>query len=140
MTTPAVEVRTFAVTIPAGTAQASPVTVPITMPAREVLWVHWTVPPGAAGLMGWALTMSGGVNVIPTGSGFIVTDDDSDTWNLAQQPDSGAWEVTGYNTDVYDHKVILNFGLGLVGVSTAPPALTPSASLSSSPPAVITAS
>lgn len=117
MSTPAVEVRSFQVTIPAGTPQTSPYTQDIFFPVREVVQVHWKVPPGPSGLMGWRLTMSGGNAVIPTGGGWIVADGEDATWPFEGLPDSGAWEVTGYNTDIYDHTVYLDFLLALVGGS-----------------------
>jgi len=123
MSAPAAEVRSFQVTIPAGTPLADPVTQEIWFPAREVLGVHWKVPPGPAGLMGWRLTMSGGNAVIPTGGGWIVTDNDSATWSLQGQPDSGYWELTGYNTGIYNHTVYLDFLLDLVGAQQTTPAL-----------------
>lgn len=134
MTTPAsgaVEIRAFKVTIPAGTAIDDPVTIDVSFPPRLVQAVHWKVPPGPSGLMGWRLTMSGGVAVIPTGGGWVITDNDSDTWPLTGQPDSGAWEVTGYNTDIYDHAVYVDFLLELVGSGTPPTVLTADAALSS---------
>lgn len=131
MTTPAAEVRSFAVTIPAGTPAAAPVTTLVSFPPRLVTGVRWTVPPGPSGLMGWRLTMSGGVAVIPTGGGWIIADDASGTWPLTGMPDSGAWEVTGYNTDVYDHTVYLVFLLDTVPVPVMPTVLPSNADLSS---------
>lgn len=139
MSTPAVEVRAFAVTIPAGTPEASPVTQDIFFPVREVTAVSWKVPPGPSGLMGWRLTMSGGNPVVPAAGGWIVADGQADTWPLQDLPDSGAWEVTGYNTGAYDHTVYLTFLLDLV---TSGPATTPqlaSAAISNPPPSTITA-
>lgn len=134
MTTPAagaVEIRTFQVTIPAGTAQSAPQTTDVPFPSRIVQAVTWKVPPGPSGLMGWRLTMSGGNAVLPTGGGWVVADDQTDTWPLADQPDSGAWEVTGYNTDVYDHTVYLTFLLATVPVPAAPAVPLSNADLSS---------
>ena len=137
MTTPAVEVRTFAVTIPAGTPETAPVTQDIFMPVREVTSVGWKVPPGPSGLMGWRLTMSGGTAVIPTGGGWVVADDQDDTWPLQDLPDSGAWEVTGYNTGAFPHTVYLTFLLDLVtGEAVTTPQLA-SAAISAPPPSTI---
>lgn len=133
MTTPApaaAEIRASAVTIPAGTPQAAPVTVDVSFPPRLVQAVHWQVPPGPSGLMGWRLTMSGGVPVIPYGGGWIIADDRSDTWPVTGMPDSGAWEVTGYNTDIYDHTVYLEFLLALDAPPAAGLQVIPSAQLS----------
>lgn len=138
MTTPAAEVRSFAVTIPAGTTPAVPFTADVSFPPRLVVGVHWKVPPGPSGLMGWRLTMSGGNAVIPTGGGWIIADNESATWPLTGQPDSGAWEVTGYNTDIYDHTVYLDFLLDLVAAPSAPTTLPSNSALSS--PASVSAS
>lgn len=123
MSTPAVEVRSFAVTIPAGTPVTAPYTQDIFFPARIVTGIHWKVPPGPSALMGWRLTMSGGNAVIPTGGGWIIADDEDATWPLADQPDSGAWELTGYNTDIYQHTVYVDFFLDLVGQAVSSPQL-----------------
>jgi len=128
VSTPAVEIRSFAVTIPSGTLESAPYTEDIFFPARIVTGVHWKVPRGPSGLMGWRLTMSGGNAVIPAGGGWIITDDDSDTWPLTGQPDSGAWELTGYNLGSYDHTVYLTFLLDLVGQTITNPALVTVAS------------
>lgn len=131
MTTPAAEVRSFVVTIPANTPLTAPVTTAVSFPPRTVTGVHWKVPPGPSGLMGWRLTMNNGLPVVPIGGGWIITDDDSDTWTLTGQPDSGAWEVTGYNTDIYDHAVYVDFLCDLIGQTPAPLALPSNAELSS---------
>lgn len=149
MTTAAREVRSFQVTIPAGTPASAPYTADVSFPPRELLGVHWKVPPGPSGLMGWRLTMSGGLPVIPTGGGWVITDGDSDTWEVESQPDSGAWEVTGYNTDIYDHSVYLDFLVALTGVpatvlpaqpiSAAGLSQMPAASVPAGPPAAAAA-
>ena len=130
MTTPAAEIRSFTATIPAGTTSDAPVTIDIPFPPRIVEAVTWQVPPGPSGLMGWRLTMSGGNAVIPSGGGWIIADDRVGTWPLHGYPDSGAWEVTGYNTDVYDHTVYLEFLLGLLGAGPVPLILPSNADLS----------
>lgn len=116
----ALEVRYFAAVIPAGTPLAVPVTVDVSFPPRTVTQVTWRVPPGPSGLMGWRLSM-GGVQVLPTNAGaWVVTDDERDTWPVTGLPDSGAWQVTGYNTDIYDHTVYLTFLLDLPGAVPSP--------------------
>lgn len=127
------EIRSFAVTIPAGTPLTAPVTVPIVFPPRTVVQVDWQVPPGPAGLMGWALTIDG-QPVIPRNPGaFIVADARIQSWPLEGYPDQGQWQVTGYNTDIYDHAVYLDFLLELNGTTTAQPVQLPNEALSSPP-------
>lgn len=134
MSTPAVEIRSFAVTIPAGTAVASPLISQISFPARVVTEIHWRVPSGPAGNLGWKLTMSNGQAVLPTNGQYIITDDKADVWTVINQPDSGKWEVTAYNTDIYDHTVYLDFFLDLVGQAPTVTTFIPDAALSSPPP------
>lgn len=115
------EVYRFQVTIPAGTAQTTPFRQDTVIPVRTVNTVEIRVPPGPSGLMGFALTM-GGVNVLPQQAGaYIVTDDESISWPLDGLPDTGAWQLTGYNTDVFDHTVYLRFLVDVVpaGPSTS---------------------
>lgn len=128
------EIRTFAVTIPAGTPLATPFVQAITFPPRIVTAIHWKVPPGPSGLMGWALTIAGNP-VIPRVQGtYFVTDNDSDTWTLEGYPDQGQWQLAGYNTDIYDHTVFLDFLLDQISAGSATPAQIPNADLSSPAP------
>lgn len=105
------EVRSFDPTIPAGTAVAAPVTIDLAMPARTVRWVRIRIPPGPAGVMGFALAASG-ISIIPFGAGqWVIGDDEVLEWPLEGQIDSGAWQLRGYNTGVYAHTLHLTFGL-----------------------------
>lgn len=114
------EVRQYAVTITAGTTQAAPSLTTLTMPARIVRKVRVRVPKGPSGLMGFALA-SGGVPVIPWGSGqWFVTDDEEIILELDGQITSGAWQLRGYNTGVYDHTVQLTFYLDPPQVAVVP--------------------
>lgn len=115
------EVRAFQATIPAGTTQAAPVRISVAFPVRKVDVLEIIVPPGPSGLMGFAVTM-GGINVIPVvPNTYIVTDDEKITWPLDGLPESGAWQLSGYNTDVFDHTVYLRW---LVDIVTASPGLS----------------
>jgi len=118
------EVYTFQATIPAGTAQATPFRQSLTIPVRKVDTLEIVVPPGPSGQMGFAITM-GGVNVLPLQSGqYIVTDDQKITWPIENLPTSGAWQLTGYNTDVWPHTVYLWFLVDQVSMPGTQPLLT----------------
>lgn len=122
---PATEVRSFQVTVPAGTLQSAPQQTELTMPAREVDSIEIVVPPGPQGEMGFALT-SGGKTIIPEQLGeWIVADDEKITWELQNQIDSGGWQLTAYNTGAYDHVVYLRFLVNLPAAQTTPRALQP---------------
>lgn len=115
------EIREFTVLIPHGTPKTAPLVTDISFPSREVIAVSWRVPPGPSGLMGWALT-SAGTPVIPIQPGtYIVTDNQSATWNLEGYLDSGNWQLTGYNDGLYDHTVYLTFLLDLPGTAEVSP-------------------
>lgn len=119
------EVRTYAVAIPAGTLEADPYVADLDMPARDVVGVRVRIPPGPAGLVGWALG-SAGVRVIPWGEGqWIVADDEVIEWPLAGQIQSGAWQLQGYNLGVYDHTVYVTFLLDPPGARAGATLLSP---------------
>ena len=105
------EVRSFAVTIPAGTAVATPQTTALTIPPRIVRWVRLRVPPGPAGSVGFRLA-SGGVQVIPWDPGtWLVYDNESTQWDLEGQLQTGAWQLQGYNIGRWDHTIYVTMGL-----------------------------
>jgi hypothetical protein len=83
------------------------------MPARIVRRVRVRVPPGPAGLLGWALGAAG-QRVLPWGDQqYMVMDDESITWDLEGQITSGAWQLQAYNTGLYDHTVYVTFELDM---------------------------
>jgi len=110
----------FSPTTPAGTAEATPYSTNLTMPALEVVTIEWKVPPGPCGHLGWALGLAGEV-VIPQGAGtWIVTDDESGSWTLDEQPNSGSWYFEAYNTGIYNHTVYFRFLLNPLAPATPP--------------------
>ena len=109
----ATEVQHFTATVPAGTPLAAPVTVAIAMPVRVVARIDWRVPNGPMGVFGWQLAM-GGVKVFPTlGDSYVIANDEHGTWAVEDAPDSGAWQVIGYNTGANPHSVYLAFHVNL---------------------------
>ena len=114
------EIRSFAVTTPAGTAAASPLLTEIPFPPRTVDSVQIRVPPGPAGSVGFTLSLAG-VPVIPCNLGeWIITDDEVIDWDLTGYPDSGAWQLTTYNTGQLDHTIYVRFLLDLAGQTATP--------------------
>lgn len=105
----ATSVTELVATVPAGTIPPHFAVIPLTIASATVDGVRWRVPPGPRGNMGWALAM-GSVQVLPDDAGsFIIADDEYDTWQISGLPDSGAWELIGYNTGTFDHSVYLAF-------------------------------
>jgi hypothetical protein len=110
-----VEARHQTVTVAAGTPAATPQVTAITLPPRRVVSVHWRIPPGPMGSLGWRLTM-GGAQVLPTvGSDqWLIASGESGRWDLADLPDSGKWQVTAYNTGSFQHSIYLTFMLDVL--------------------------
>lgn len=109
----ALEVQHFTATVPAGTPLSAPVTVAVTMPVRVVTRIDWRVPNGPMGVFGWQIAM-GKVKVFPSGGDLYVTaNDEHGTWLVEGAPDSGSWQVIGYNTGANPHSVYLAFHVDL---------------------------
>lgn len=105
----ATTVASFIATIPAGTGPFTPHTVSLDVGPNQVEKIRWRVPPGPRGNLGWFLAM-GGVQVLPNTNGTaIVADNEYDEWTIDALPDSGAWQLIGYNTGTFDHSVYLEF-------------------------------
>lgn len=103
------EVYSFEVTIPAGTALASPQKTAMTFSTRFVRRILIKVPPGPAGKMGFQIA-STGTQFIPANTGhWIITDNEQITWDIANAIQSGSWQLIGYNTGIYDHTVYVRF-------------------------------
>lgn len=129
----AVDIRHFTATVPAGTATTSPLTVPIAMPPRIVRQIDWRVPNGPMGVFGWQIAM-GGVQVFPVaGDTWVLANDESGSWPVSDAPDSGAWQVIGYNTGANPHSVYLAFHCDLPVRAVAAAAPIPLLSLMSAP-------
>lgn len=129
----AVDIRHFTATIPAGTPIAAPVAVPIAFPPRKVLQIDWRVPNGAMGVFGWQVAM-GGVQVFPTGGDtWVLANDEHGSWPVTNAPDSGAWQVIGYNTGTHPHAVYLAFHCDLPGRPQSAATLLPAYSLMPAP-------
>lgn len=114
------EVRSFVITIPHGTLQTAPITTELEMPPRVVRQINIRVPPGPRGEMGFQIGASG-VQVIPHNVGqYLVLDDESLSWQLDNQIDSGGWEISGYNNGDYDHTIHIRFLVDPVTEQAAP--------------------
>lgn len=99
------------VTIPAGTAIATPITTPLVWNRGEVVRVEIDVPPGPSGLMGFMLGHSGGIVIPYDGATWLVLDDVHKTWDLEGYPTGSAWFFRGYNLDIYPHTVYMQWHL-----------------------------
>lgn len=109
------QIRKFANLIPAGTAVANPAVFPMVLPELDVMWIEWQVPAGPRGNVGFWIG-SKGQPIIPYTVGpptWIVTDNETEHWDVENQMDSGDWEMRGYNLGVRPHTVYIRFGLAV---------------------------
>lgn len=103
------EVRSFAITVPAGTQPTAPLVAPLRLGPRLVREVRVRVPPGPSGKVGWALAAAG-VRVVPwAGADWIVADDEVIDLPLEGQISTGAWELWAYNVGVFAHTLYIVF-------------------------------
>lgn len=117
---PGDEHHEFPVTVPAGTLKSAPLVTPTVMPPRKVVQISWTIPPGASGFTGFRITM-GGVQVAPANLGaWIIRDGTDGSSSLARLPDSGAWDITAYNTGIHPHTIYVTFYVDIIRPSPSP--------------------
>jgi hypothetical protein len=103
------EVRTYQFTIPAGTAIATPQTMDLSFPPRNVEEIHLVFPPGPMGAVGVAIGAAG-QPVIPYNAGaWIIADDDTVKWPVVGAHNSGSWEAFGYNLGNFPHTIGIRF-------------------------------
>jgi hypothetical protein len=108
------EIRQFQVTTPAGRLITNPLVTDLTMPARRVESIRIRIPPGPSGQLGFALG-SAGQRVIPwNANGWFVGDDEIINLPLADQIDSGAWQLQSYNTGSQPHTLLVTFYLNTI--------------------------
>lgn len=113
------EVRAFQVTCPPGVAADAPQVTDLVMPVRQVTNIRVRVPPGPLSSMGFGIG-AGGVPIFPYASDVLaVADDETFSWDVINQIESGAWQAIMYNTGAYAHTIYIYFTVQL-----PPPATT----------------
>lgn len=109
------QVFTFDVTVPTGTAKASPQVSNLLNAVRTVRKVVVRVPPGPRGEVGFFIGVNG-APVIPSQVGnFIVDDDQELSWDTEAYPDSGQWELHVYNTGKFSHTLYVRMETDPIG-------------------------
>lgn len=103
------QVYAFAVTIPAGTPVATPQVTDVAIPVRIVRRIVVRIPPGPLGFMGFQIAATGAQIIPEVANTFIVANDEVIAWDVANMIQSGAFQVIGYNTGIYDHTVYVRF-------------------------------
>lgn len=117
-----IEVREFAVTIPAGTAISAGFTSPMAFPAREVTQIDVQFPPGPRGEVGVAIGTDTTMTIPYGGSTYLIADDHLFEFPLESQVNSGSWMLFGYNTGQYPHTIRVVFHVDLIPQPATAPA------------------
>lgn len=110
-------VEWFQVTIPAGTPQSAPVTIPCVFQQGEVVEIDIKVPPGPSGSLGFFIAAGGSQYVPRTSGSFVMPDNDFIRWPLSNAINSGSWAVTGFNTGLYNHTIQVSFQINEIDQS-----------------------
>lgn len=102
-------IELFDVTIPAGTAIASPQITALSFNQGVVEQIEIIVPPGPSGLVGFRIRHSAQTIIPMSGNGWIIADNEQIKWPLQGYPVGNKWSIQAYNTDVYEHTLYLRF-------------------------------
>lgn len=103
-------VELFAVSCPAGTAQANAIETDLSFAPGIVVGVEIIIPSGHAGYTGLAIAQAHSIVIPASGSVWIIGDDDEIKWPLDGYLNSGSWSAFTYNTDVTNgHSWYLRF-------------------------------
>lgn len=103
------QIRHRSVTVPASTSIAAKFSGDISFPNGEVERVDIYIPAGHAGLTGFQLAHAH-QPIIPFDIGeFIVGEDERLIYPLEDYPDSGSWQLFGFNLDVFPHTFYVTF-------------------------------
>jgi len=111
------------VTIPAGTAIATPLRVFPNFNDGIVERIEMRWPPGPSGLVGLRIGHSGQVTIPFRNNTFLITDNELVSWPVEAMPTANKWFVDGYNVDVFDHTVQFRWLISEMAViqATRPP-------------------
>lgn len=113
------------VTIPAGTAIATPATADISFAEYEVEAIQWVIPPGPNGNVGFRIA-NAGTQIIPYGSAdWIIGNNEAPIWALTGQITSGSWQIIGYNLGKYSHTIQFRFAVSPVAADQGDQTATP---------------
>jgi hypothetical protein len=108
---PPTVIHTFDVTIPAGTAKATPLVTPTTFADNVVERIEWTFPDGCNGLVGIQIGARKVPVLPPQTDQFVVRSGSMQGIDLDGMHTTGDWSVIGYNTGQFDHTVHVQFTL-----------------------------
>ena len=99
----------FDVTIPAGTAKASPLVTLCQFEQGDVDRIEWVFPPGCQGQVGIQIGARS-VPIYPKPStAFVIRSGALGGHAIEDAHNTGDWSVIGYNTGVFPHTIQVTF-------------------------------
>lgn len=108
------------VTIPAGTAVATPLVTVADFNDGGVERIEVTVPPGPSGLVGFRIAHSGQTIIPYEVNDWVITDDEKISWPVEGFPTGNKWSIIAYNTDIYLHKLYFRWHLNELVTQVSP--------------------
>ena len=96
-------------TVPAGTAIATPQTTALPFNRGIVEQIEVVVPPGPSGMVGFAVVHSGDVIIPYDRAQWVIADNEVLRWPLQGYPTGSAWSLRAYNIGVYSHTLYVRF-------------------------------
>jgi hypothetical protein len=99
------------VTVPAGTAIATPQTTALTWLDGRIVRIEIRVPRGAAGLVGFQIGHSNQVIIPHDPTQWIIGEGETLDWDVDNYPTGAKWFVRAYNTGRYAHTLYFRFHL-----------------------------
>lgn len=127
-------VRTYqiTVTVPAGTPQSAPASVPWSTEDNTILDIEIEIPPGHNGLTGIRV-MKGDVQLLPFGTGaWITANNYSRVFPIGQYMPTSDITIQAYNLGAYAHNFFLRMSMTLhdPGLTSTSPTETDALNLS----------
>jgi hypothetical protein len=120
-----VEAKTL--TVPAGTASSAPLSGDVSFDPGVLVGVEIDIPDGHSGLTGLRVATAHQQLLPFTAGDWLIGNDESLEWALHSMPDTGNWQLIGYNTDVFAHTFYVRFLVsdlaGVAGASVLAPPL-----------------
>lgn len=99
----------FDVLIPAGTLKTAPIEVATGWLPGELVGIEILIPDGPNGLAGVRILLAHAQAIPRTAGAWIVGNDEKIEWPTLGYPNSGAWSVSAYNSDLFDHTFTVRY-------------------------------
>jgi hypothetical protein len=104
-------------TVPAGTAIATPVKLPVVLEDNLLDNVDIVIPDGHAGLTGLAILWSGAPFFPFTENSYLIGNNEKVPFPYGGEIAANGFTLAGYNTDIYPHSFYLRWQISDLGAA-----------------------